>query len=139
PNDDGTATARAHLFLRCGRFLMCREVRTGLIRWSSRLAGHPLWVGVYADTVVAGTERSIHALRRDDGDHLWEWDAAEGGLSAFRLSAGRLFFLHGPGRLFALDIRTGALLWGRAAPGARLQFRGAGGAFGEAFHAGREW
>jgi outer membrane protein assembly factor BamB len=139
PAEDPTAPRRAPLFLGRGNALTCLDAATGRVCWSGRLTAPPVWVGLYADVVLAGTARSVHALRLEDGGALWEWQAPEGGLSGFRQSAGRLCFLHDGRRVYALDALSGTVLWGHAAPGARLQASGPGGQFQPHFLADADW
>jgi hypothetical protein len=57
-------------------------------------------------------------------------------LTAFRLVSGRLFFLQGQRRLFAVNAETGAVLWDRWAPDAGLRLPFPQGRFSSGYHAG---
>ncbi len=132
------------LFAR-GRDLVCREADTGKVRWACRLLGPPLWTARYTDCLLAAGTTGVQALGMANGRVLWECsppgdrEGAEDGLNCFQLAAGRLFFLQGNRRLFALDALSGRVLWDHRAPGAGLQLPYPGGRFNPHYHAGRDW
>lgn len=144
PEADGaTGVEPGHFFFARGPFLVCQDASTGKARWSRKLIEPPGWIGRFADVVLAAGEQSIQGLRLADGEELWEFlgastDPPLGALSAFHLATGRLFFLQGERRLFALDASSGDVLWNQWAPAARVQPVDLGGRFYPLYHAGRE-
>jgi outer membrane protein assembly factor BamB len=124
-----------------GRFT-CRLTSTGEIRWQHRLPFAPRWAACHADVLLAAGEEGIACLRRDNGELLWYFPAPVSGhyphaaldevrvvvgtrtpepLTAFRFAAGRLFFLQGQRRLFAIGVDKGSVLWQRWAPDGELR------------------
>lgn len=141
-----------------GRF-MCRLTSTGEIRWTHRLPFAPCWAGCHADTILAAGATGVACLRRDNGQRIWHFPAPVAGrfprsacdefrvvldpqppepLSDFQLRDGRLFFLQGQRRLFALDAETGAVLWDRWAPDGQLHLPYPRGCFSSNYHAGAQ-
>ncbi|HTU21933.1 MAG TPA: PQQ-binding-like beta-propeller repeat protein [Gemmataceae bacterium] len=141
-----------------GRFT-CRLTSTGDIRWQHRLPFALRWAGSHADAILAGGEGGVACLRRDNGEILWHFPAPAPGryprapvdelrvvldpqqpepLSDFRLAAGRLFFLQGQRRLFALDAETGVVLWDRWAPDGALRLSWPRSCFSPCYHASAE-
>jgi cellulose synthase operon protein C len=133
PRDETTgAPSSDDLFLLDGRNLICRAENTGKPLWRRTLRWMPNWLGFQDDWVLAAGVHGIQALTADTGDLLWEYPAPAWSsnsvspsdipapLSAFRISDGKLYFLQGERRFFALDAETGLVLWTRWAPDARL-------------------
>jgi outer membrane protein assembly factor BamB len=133
PVDETTGMgARADLFFVDGNELICRAEDTGKPRWQRTLPWQATWIGFQDDWLLAGGPRGVQALTADAGDSLWEYPAprsmgqsgaardADTALSAFRMSEGKLYFLQGERRFFALDAATGLVLWTQWAPDARL-------------------
>jgi outer membrane protein assembly factor BamB/tetratricopeptide (TPR) repeat protein len=139
--------------------LTCRTTSAGEVRWRHALPFVPRWAGSHADTILAAGADGIACLHRDDGELLWHFPAplssrypsaslddvrvirdpqAPEPLAAFRLVSGRLFFLQGQRRLFAVNAETGAVLWDRWAPGAGLRLSFPQGRFSPCYHAGAE-
>jgi len=137
--------------------LLCRSSTNGELRWQHSLPFAPRWAGGYADTVLAGGERGVAGIRRKDGERLWHFPAPASGrypsaalegvrviqdpqtpepLTGFRQVAGRLFFLQGQRRLFALDAETGAVLWHRWAPDGGFHLPHPQGCFSSCYCAG---
>jgi outer membrane protein assembly factor BamB len=133
--------------------LTCREAANGKPNWTQELPHAPSWLAQHANLVLIAGPRRIQALRAADGQELWHFqaehwpnhvpcndtDADANALSAFRLTAGRLFCLQGGRRLLALDVETGAALWSHWAPGARIGPLGPGGQFYPRYHADADW
>jgi outer membrane protein assembly factor BamB len=145
--DPGEAPlALANDLLLCGRSqpagrLMARSIVDGKVQWQASLAFTPVWAGIAANVIVTAGESGAAGLRAEDGLSLWEFAApppsqtllAETGtvllanvqradpLTDFHLVGGRLYFVQGDRRLFALDAETGDVLWARRAPGASLR------------------
>jgi outer membrane protein assembly factor BamB len=120
-----------------GGRLTCRAAATGKDRWACPLSFAPTWIGCHADTVIAGGEGGICCMRLADGQTNWDFPATVP-VSAFRLASGRLFFMEGGRRLFAVDVETGRVLWNRWAPAARLGLPPPSGRFFTGYHAGEE-
>jgi outer membrane protein assembly factor BamB len=139
--------------------LLCRSTSTGALRWQRPLPFEPRWAGSHVATILAGGDRGVACLRRDDGQLLWHFSAPALGLhpaapvvgvrvvldpqtpeplTAFQLVSGRLFFLQGQRRLFALDAQTGAVLWQQWAPDAGLRLPYPQSCFSSCYHAGPE-
>jgi outer membrane protein assembly factor BamB len=139
--------------------LACRSASTGEVRWRHLLPFAPDWAGSYAGMIVAAGEGGVAGLRRADGELLWYFPAPAPGrmftalldevsvvrdpgtpepLTAFRLVSGRLFFLQGQRRLFALDATTGTVLWDRWAPDGGFRLPAPQGCFSPCYHAGTE-
>jgi outer membrane protein assembly factor BamB len=137
--------------------LTCRTTSAGEVRWRHALPFVPCWTGSHADTILAGGEGGIACLHRDNGELLWHFPAPVSGrypsallddvrviqdpqapepLTAFRLISGRLFFLQGQRRLFAVNAEIGAVLWDRWAPDAGLRLPFPQGRFSSCYHAG---
>jgi outer membrane protein assembly factor BamB len=135
----------------------CRGTRTGEVRWQHRLPFVPSWAGCHADMILAGGERGVACLHRDSGEPVWHFPAPASGLyptapvdgvrvvqdpqtpeplTDFRLVFGRLFFLQGQRRLFALDAETGEVLWHRWAPDGGFHLPYPQGCFSPCYHAG---
>jgi outer membrane protein assembly factor BamB/tetratricopeptide (TPR) repeat protein len=125
-----------------GAELLSRGAATGKLRWKSRLPVVPTWAGCYTDLVIAGGDAGVCCLRQDDGEAVWNFVAPAydpyptaavarlrplprshhpESLASFHLEAGRLFFVQGQHRLFALDAATGKVLWNEWAPGSALK------------------
>ncbi len=114
---DGTGTlARVtdRFFTVRGTKLICQEASTGKSLWQRELSLSPLWIGLHADTILAAGTEGVVCLTRSEGQVLWEQKLTRS-LSDFHVVAGRLFFLEGQQRLFALDAETGTVLWTRRA------------------------
>jgi len=133
PRDETTgAPSSGDLFLLDGRDLICRAENTSKSLWRRTLRWTPNWLGFQDDWVLAAGVHGIQALTADTGDLLWDYPAPPWStnsfspgdtaalLSAFRISDGKLYFLQGERRFFALDAETGLVLWTRWAPDARL-------------------
>ena len=141
-----------------GRFT-CRLTSTGDIRWQHRLPFAPRWAGCHANILLAGGDDGVAGLRRDKGELLWHFPAPAAGryprashdevrvvldprqpepLTYFRLAAGRLFFLQGQRRLFAMNTETGEILWDRWAPDGALRLSPPRSCFSACYHAGAE-
>lgn len=139
--------------------LFCRGTSDGAIRWRQELPFVPRWAGSHADAIVACGDRGVAALRRSDGELLWHFPAPAPGsyptspvddvrvilapqtpesLTAFRLVSGRLFFLQGQRRLFALDAETGRVLWNDWASDGGFRFPYPRGCFSAHYHAGAQ-
>ncbi len=137
--------------------LCARRAATGAPRWTTRLPFVPRWAGSSGAGLLVAGDRGIVSLRRDSGEILWHFPAPEQSLypssrlkeervvldprplqplSAFHLKRGRLFFLQGQRRLFAIHVETGTLLWDRLAPDALLELPPPRGLFSAHFHAG---
>jgi outer membrane protein assembly factor BamB len=137
----------------------CRLTSTGEILWTQRLSFAPCWAGCYADRVLAAGAEGVACLSRDKGRLLWHFPAPAAGrypraacdevrvvldpqplapLTDFRLAAGRLFFMQGQRRLFALNAETGVVLWDQWAPDSRLHLPWPHGRFSSCYYAGAE-
>jgi len=137
----------------------CRLRSSGVIHWTYRLPFAPCWAGCYRDTILAAGAEGVACLGCKNGQLLWHFPAPVTGrypcaskdavrvvldpqppkpLSAFRLVAGRLFFLQGQQRLFALNAATGAVLWERWAPDGPLHLPFPQGYFSTCYHVGAE-
>jgi len=117
------------LFCACGKRLTCRGGDTGQRRWQVVLPFQPTWAGRSSDIVVVAGREGICSRRVEDGELLWQFvpplaplSKDRHGLTAFTVSAGRLFFLQDGCRLFALEAETGYVYWSCWAPGARSPF-----------------
>jgi outer membrane protein assembly factor BamB len=139
--------------------LFCRSSATGVLRWQRHLSFEPRWAGSQGDTILTGGGQGVACLRRDNGELLWHFAAPASGrhltaalagvrvvldpqppepLTAFQLVSGRLFFLQGERRLFALDAETGTALWQQWAPDAGLRLPYPHGRFSSCYRAGPE-
>ncbi|HWG43495.1 MAG TPA: PQQ-binding-like beta-propeller repeat protein [Gemmataceae bacterium] len=139
--------------------LLCRSTSTGETRWQHRLPFVPRWTSCHADIILAGGEQAVACLRREDGELVWHFLAPAAGrypsaavdgvrvvvdpqtpepLTDFQSAAGRLFFLQGQRRLFALDAATGAVLWNRWAPDGGFHWPYPHGCFSPYYYAGSE-
>ncbi len=139
--------------------LLCRNTANGEIRWQHRLPFVPRWASCHADTILTGGEGGAARLRREDGELLWHFSAPAAGrypsaavdgvriiddpqtpepLRGFQQVSGRLFFLQGQRRLFALDAESGEVLWDRWAPDGGFHLLYPQGCFSPCYHAGAE-
>jgi outer membrane protein assembly factor BamB/tetratricopeptide (TPR) repeat protein len=120
--------------------LVCRNREAGQLRWRHSLAARPEWVRQHADIVLAANAQTVQALTRAEGAALWgfvpEPGQTTGPLNHFRLRGGRLFFVQGGQRLWALDAESGQVLWARWAPGARLGLSSSSGRFHRSYQVG---
>jgi outer membrane protein assembly factor BamB len=119
--------------------LLGRSTNDGKPRWRCYLPFTPNWCAGHEDTVLVAGPGGVAGVCLEDGARLWTFAApAEGRyphgehlalqvpdatdrpeqLTTFQLLDGRLFFLQGERRLFALDAQTGKVLWRQEAPGA---------------------
>jgi outer membrane protein assembly factor BamB/tetratricopeptide (TPR) repeat protein len=108
----------AVFFVRGQQILVRRNALTGEETQACALEGPLTWGGQQADLVMAAGPHRIHGLQAVRGTELvrlWEFpaDGADEALHSFQLSASRLFFMQG-GRLWALDVETGQVLWQRS-------------------------
>jgi outer membrane protein assembly factor BamB len=105
--------------------LALRVSGTGKIRWRTALSFQPIWADRNGGVIVAAGDGGAAGLRAEDGQIIWRYDAADAlhadALGNFHLIGGRLYFMQGDRRLFALNAVNGRLLWARWAPGARLR------------------
>jgi outer membrane protein assembly factor BamB len=98
-------TARGHV-------LTCHAAMTGTALWKRELTISPTWIGLHGENVLVAGADGVVCLTKKDGQITWEhWKSHD--LSAFQVVAGRLFFIEGNRRLFALDAATGRVLWTR--------------------------
>ena len=139
--------------------LCARSAATGGPQWTTRLPFVPRWAGSCGAEMVVAGDSGIVSLRRDSGEIVWHFPAPEYSLypcagiagervvlaprpleplSDFHLKRGRLFFLQGRRRLFAIRVEAGALLWVRWAPDALLELPPPRGLFSVHFHAGED-
>jgi outer membrane protein assembly factor BamB len=111
----------------CGRYqpeAQARDVISGKIRWRTPLSFQPTWAGRSGGTIIAAGDGGAAGLRPADGQIIWRYDAPDA-LHAdphgnFHLLGGRLYFIQGQRRIYALNTEDGRVLWTRWAPGARL-------------------
>jgi outer membrane protein assembly factor BamB len=113
------------------RGLTCFDAADGKERWRAALPFAPTWARRCGDVVLVGGPGGVGAVRCDGGAVAWAFtapfDPHDGDLlSGFRLAGGRLFFLSGGRRLFALAPPDGRVLWDRWAPGGELGLPDAG-------------
>ena len=118
-----------------------RAGNTGKVRWRTPLSFTPTWTDRYSGVIVTAGDGGAAGLRVDDGQIVWEYAAPPASptfstdagtvltmdgrradpFGNFHLLGGRLCFVQGERRLFALDAESGHVLWARWAPGARLR------------------
>ena len=122
------------------RLLVLRAADTGKVRWRALLSFTPIWADRRGNVIVTAGDGGAAGLGLEDGQVVWEYAAppasptfpTEAGtvlppgghadpLGYFHLIGGRLYFVQGERRLFALDVESGRVLWTRWAPGARLR------------------
>ena len=121
--------------------LSCRSADAGKVRWRTALPFTPTWAARQGDLIVAAGAGGAAGLRVDDGRVAWDYPAppasrtfaAETGtvlapgnrradsLDHFQLLTGRVYFVQGERRLFALDAKNGRVLWVHRAPDAGLR------------------
>jgi outer membrane protein assembly factor BamB len=112
-----------------GKAITCRDVENGTIRWRREAVLAADWANCSADHVFLGGPDGAACLRLSDGQALWEYTPFKIGqvwsqpganerFDQFQCVGGRLFFIHGQNRLFALEATTGHVLWAQWAPGA---------------------
>ncbi len=139
--------------------LVCREAATGKERWARWVPFVPTWLAGHADMVVAAGPEGAVGVGLEAGDRFWHFPAPAANrylsstgdrrrvaldprppaaLTAFRLAAGRLFFLQGERRLFAVDAEAGQVLWHCRAPGSAFAPPPPQGRFSPGFYAGPE-
>ena len=115
--------------------------------------------GVNTGVALVAGEEGLACLRRDNGELVWHFPAPVSGhdprsphdevsvvldprppepLTAFQFVAGRLFFLQGQRRLFAVNAETGAVLWDCWAPDGQLYLPFPHGRFSTCYYAGTE-
>jgi hypothetical protein len=111
------------------RTAILRDAGTGQVRWRSATPFEAAWADASANRVLLGGAGGVQARHPRDGRLLWELPAEADAFSGFRTAAGRLFFLEGGRRLWAVDAATGRVLWRAAAPGASLRLPYPGGCF----------
>jgi len=110
--------------------------------WVRPIEHEARWCTFHADGVIIAGPNGVTRLRRSDGMLAWQFLTPEptplptafpepalrtlqppppaAPFSSFRLAASRLFFHWGTGRLLALDVETGDVLWQLRAPGASV-------------------
>lgn len=114
--------------------LGCRKAADGKECWQAALSFRASWVGTHNGLIVAGGESGAAGIAAVDGSLVWELPMVPSqGLSAFQLSAGKLFCLVNERRLLAVDAERGWPLWARWAPGG--PFALPDGRFGSTFKA----
>lgn len=137
--------------------ITCRLTSTGETNWTQQLPYAPCWAACHTDMILAAGAEGVACLHPNKGQLLWHFPAPVAGryphspsdevrvvldpqppepLTDFRLVAGRLFFLQGQRRLFALNAETGAVLWQRWAPDGSLRLPFPHGCFSSHYHAG---
>jgi len=125
-----------------GHTILCRDGRTGKLCWQCTLPQKPQWFDCFAGTVIVAGLDTLYGLCRADGGRLWSlclaMDKHPAHLSVFQRVGPRLFLLHDERRLFAMDVRSGDLLWSCWAPAARLKLPFPSGRFCATYHAGPE-
>jgi outer membrane protein assembly factor BamB len=143
----------ALIFTATGATVTARQLATGEVAWRYVLPFTPTWAAVEADLALLAGPQGIACLRCEDGGTVWGLPAPRRdqrfldvpvaadphyleGLDGFRLAGGRLFFVQGRRRLFALSAESGQALWGRWAPGAALGEAVADGQFYPLYQAG---
>ena len=97
-----------------GGWLRCHDESGSDPCWQTPLPFVPGWVSSFFHLILVGGPHGLAAIRLDDGYPVWSFPAES---SQFQASSGRIFFLE-DGRLFALDVRSGMVVWQREAPGA---------------------
>jgi outer membrane protein assembly factor BamB/tetratricopeptide (TPR) repeat protein len=148
------ADPEGRCFFARAREIVGRSIRTGKPLWTTAVAHDADFSATHAETVIVAGPLGVSRLRRSDGALLWQFLAADPRpmptrlgppfrslafppepepFSAFRLAGSRLFFRRGSGRLFALDVETGRVLWVCRPPGAPLLGPEDGAAFSEHF------
>ncbi len=122
--------------------LALRVGDTGKVRWRTPLPFTPTWASRWGGVIVTAGDGGATGLRAGDGRVAWEYATPSGGADVsdavghfgpgvrpsghdpfgyFHLVGGRLLFVQGGRRLFAVDVENGRVLWTRWAPGARLR------------------
>jgi outer membrane protein assembly factor BamB/tetratricopeptide (TPR) repeat protein len=97
-----------------GGWLRGRAEATGEPVWQTALPFVPEWLSSHLHLILVWGNAGVAALRLDDGQVAWTFPASA---SHFREAGGRIFFLE-DGRLVAIDIWSGRVIWRREAPGA---------------------
>ena len=105
----------------CNGVFRALELRTGRVRWETKVSpdsaqyffhGDPLVAG---DVIVAGADRaagaSIHAFDRLTGQELWKHAAGRGVSGPIAGGGGRAYAARSEGQLLSLDVRSGDLAW----------------------------
>lgn len=148
PADSSVPACRCFFTVR-NNDLICRNASTGQPRWTRKLPGPPVWLGMDSQCVLAADGEAIRSLRLTDGKPCWSfmlslWAATGrirngslclGSLSSFRLTRGRLFCLAGDRLLCAVATDSGRLIWCLTATGASVLPAFPGGRFGANYHA----
>jgi outer membrane protein assembly factor BamB len=127
------------------RRLTARCSATGKTCWSRALPFTPHWAATRDNAIWCGGPEGVACLHLDGRLIHWKlaapappgaWPPSQPEpLGGFRLIAGRLFFLQGERRLYALDAATGKPLWNRPAPGAGFHLPYPEGRFFPNYHA----
>jgi outer membrane protein assembly factor BamB len=139
--------------------LDARDPANGTLRWSKQLPFAPRWATKNHSALVIAGAKGIASLRRENGKSIWHFPAPETSLypraavdewhvvldsrrveplSSFQLKAGRLFFLQGQRRLFAINADSGSVMWDCYAPDALLGLPPPYGLFSPYYHVGAQ-
>jgi outer membrane protein assembly factor BamB len=97
------------------------ELRTGRLRWETKVSPDSLQYFFHGDPLVAGdvivigadrpTGAGIHAFDQSTGRELWRYAAGRGVSGLIAGAGGRAYAAGVEGQLMSLDVGSGALRW----------------------------
>lgn len=113
------ATATAIITTRSGK-VMALDANTGQLRWQKQLNSVVLAPALIGDNrvLLSGNDGVLHGMSLQTGKPIWQYATKTPSISIRGNAAPSLynntaFFATADGRIHALDVRTGILIWSR--------------------------